>query len=327
MKNIKYLLITIALSTVLFSAPTQCNNIYYGNEAPDIINSKLAPKTKELCYSVFAVMHSGISRTPLWSAEHLTREGLSSKSERTNDFHPEDRLPLDERAELNDYARSGYDRGHMAPSADMPNQEAQHESFTLANMIPQVPENNRGIWAHIEGATRNLTKDRGELYVVTGPIFIGSNLQRIGGRVLIPTKIYKAIYDPSNGFAGAYIVDNAEGNSYKVISIAELEQLSGLDLFPKLSASSKQHAMSLPEPSGSSSSGSKNLKNTISIKIQASQTIPTVSTNNAQECKGKKTCREMDSCEEAKFYLKNCGVTKIDGDGDGIPCEKLCRGK
>lgn len=325
MQSLKYLLTAITLSTALFSAPTQCNNIYYSNEAPDIVNTKLTPKTKELCYSVFAVMHSGISRTPLWSAEHLTRAGLSSKSERTNDFHAEDRLSPDERAELDDYARSGYDRGHMAPSADMPNQEAQHESFTLANMIPQVPANNRGIWAHIESATRNLAKDRGEIYVVTGVVFIGSNIQRIGGRVLIPTKIYKAIYDPSSGFSGAYIVDNAEGNNYKVISISELEQLAGITLFPQLSNSSKEHAMKLPEPSASHGKKTKDIDAPVPTLYQAPQAVSTAPMN--QECRGKRTCKEMSSCEEAKFYLNNCGVTNIDGDGDGIPCEKLCRGK
>ena len=111
MKELKLLLISIALSTTLFSAPTQCGSIYYGNEAPDIVNTKLTPKNKELCYSSFAVMHSGVSRTPLYVGEHLTRASLSSKSERTNDFHPEEKLASEERAELDDYARSRYDLG------------------------------------------------------------------------------------------------------------------------------------------------------------------------------------------------------------------------
>lgn len=320
MRTLKYLLLTLALSATLFSAPTQCNNIYYGNEAPDIVNTKLTPKTKELCYSVFAVMHSGISRTPLWSAEHLTRAGLSTKSERTNDFHSEDKLSSDERSELNDYARSGYDRGHMAPSADMPSPTAQHDSFSLANMIPQNSENNRGIWAHIEGATRDLAKERGEIYVVTGVIFMGSNLQRIGGRVLIPTKIYKAVYDPSSGFSGAYIVDNAQDDNYQVISIAQLEQLSGIKPFPKLSASAKQHAMSLPAPSNGRNSNSRSNH---TVQSETAYVPPVASASN--ECKGKKTCKEISSCAEAKFYLNHCGVTRIDGDADGIPCEKLCR--
>jgi endonuclease YncB( thermonuclease family) len=50
------------------------------------------------------------------------------------------------------------------------------------------------------------------------------------------------------------------------------------------------------------------------------------STTNASSftCGSKRYCKEMSSCEEAKFYLQQCGATKIDGDGDGVPCEKLC---
>ncbi len=42
-------------------------------------------------------------------------------------------------------------------------------------------------------------------------------------------------------------------------------------------------------------------------------------------CSGKKTCSEMINCDEAKFYLNNCGVSRLDGDKDGIPCESLCK--
>jgi endonuclease YncB( thermonuclease family) len=42
-------------------------------------------------------------------------------------------------------------------------------------------------------------------------------------------------------------------------------------------------------------------------------------------CGAKRTCREMASCEEAKFYLTVCGLKRLDGDGNGIPCETLCR--
>lgn len=248
MKPLLFFYSSLLLCASLFSAPTQCDGLYFGNEAPDILNTKLLPKTQELCYGSFAVMHSGISRTPLWSAEHLTKERLRHKGKRTNDFHPEERLSNDERAELADYVRSGYDRGHMAPAADMPNKKSQHECFTLANMVPQNSENNRGIWSAIEGATRNLTNEKGSLYVITGPIFSGSQIKRIGGRVLVPTKLYKAIYDPSSGKGAAYLVANATSNDYEVISIAQLEQMSGLNLFPKMSSSTKEKAMDLPDP-------------------------------------------------------------------------------
>jgi len=248
MKIFNALLGSLIITTTLFGAPTQCQGIYYSNEAPDILNPKLETKTKELCYTSFALMHSGISRTALWSAEHLTREGLQSKSKRTNDFHPDDGLSSSERSELSDYSRSGYDRGHLSPSADMSTPTAQHECFTLANMVPQNGDNNRGIWADIENATRQLAKEKKELYVITGPLFIGSNIQRLKGRVFIPTKIYKAIYDPSSGQGAAYIVNNSAGRDYTVMSIGELEKTAGINLFPKMSPSSKKSAMDLPVP-------------------------------------------------------------------------------
>lgn len=252
MKLFQYSFITITgallLSATLHANSTRCDGIYYANNAPDILNNKLTAKTDELCFSSFAVMHSGISRTPLWSAEHLTRDHLQSKSKRANNFHPEEHLNPNLRAELRDYAHSGYDRGHMAPAADMPTSQAQHECFTLANMVPQNGDNNRGIWASIEESTRELTKQKGELYVITGPLFIGKSLQRIGGRVLVPTKIYKAIYDPYSTKAAAYIVDNTAGENYQVISIAQLEQLSGINFFPKMDEYSKNTAMNLPNP-------------------------------------------------------------------------------
>lgn len=267
MKLYLALITSLTLSTTLFCAPTQCDGLYYHNEAPDILNAKLLPKTKELCYSGFAIMHSGVSRTPLWSAEHLTRENLRHKSKRTNDFHPEEQLPNDERAELGDYARSGYDRGHLAPAADMGNKQAQHECFTLANMVPQVSENNRGIWSAIEGSTRHLTNQKGSLYVITGAIFSGSQVKRIGGRVLVPTKLYKAIYDPASGKAAAYLVNNEPSNEYKVISISELEKQSGIKLFPKMSISAKEDAMELPEPRGYNGDSYNNKSNQDIMKL------------------------------------------------------------
>ena len=267
MKALISLLTSLIFSTALFGAPTQCDGLYYNNEAPDFLNVKLSPKTKELCYSSFAVMHSGISRTPLWSAEHLTREGLRHKSKRSNDFHPEHRLPSDERAELADYSRSGYDRGHMAPAADMGGKKAQHECFTLANMVPQNSNNNRGIWSAIEGATRRFTNQKGELYVITGPVFDTAAVKRVGGRVSVPSKLYKAIYDPSSRQAAAYLVANEPSNDYEVVSISHLEHLTGVRFFPKMSPSSKQKAMTLPVPQQHHGGSYNNLTNKEMINI------------------------------------------------------------
>lgn len=247
----------IATVTVLISftisalaAQTDCPEHFTNGQAPDLINQKLSMSARDVCYSGFAIKHSGVTRTPLYAAEHLTRDRLQQGKglKRQSQFHPDEHIPPSERAELQDYARSGYDRGHVAPSADMFDVQSQQECFTLANMVPQVPENNRGPWEAIESTVRKLTQEKGELYVVSGPIFKGSNLQRIGGAVMVPTQLFKAIFDPKKRQAGAYLLDNAEGVTLQRISIAELEKLTGISIFPSVGQELKATVMELPEP-------------------------------------------------------------------------------
>jgi len=227
------------------AAPTFCPEHFTGGQAPDLINLKLAARTRDICYSGFALKHSGITRTSLYSAEHLTRDHLAQARglKRNSKFHPDPNLPASERAELSHYARSGYDRGHVAPSADMPDKKSQQECFSLANMVPQDPKNNRGVWEGIESAVRTLARDRGDLYVVSGPIYQGDSILRIGGAVMVPTQLYKAVYDPDRREAGAYLVDNAAGARPVMISIAELEKITGISLFPSVSARIKARGM------------------------------------------------------------------------------------
>ena len=129
--------------------PQSCDDHFVAGQAPRITNPKLGNKTETLCFNVFSVLHSGITRTPLWSAEHLQAENIAAAQElsRENSFHSEARLPAGQRAELSDYSRSGYDRGHMAPNGDMPDRDSQRDSFSLANIVPQDGENNRHLWA------------------------------------------------------------------------------------------------------------------------------------------------------------------------------------
>jgi len=139
-------------------AANQCPEHFAGGIAPTVTNSKLQARTQEVCFEAFAVLHSGISRAPLYSAEYLTRANLNAAGalSRKDSFHAESALSARDRAELKDYARSGYDRGHMSPNADFATRSAQAESFSLANMVPQVHANNAGVWAGIEGAARQL---------------------------------------------------------------------------------------------------------------------------------------------------------------------------
>jgi endonuclease G, mitochondrial len=244
--------VTLMLCATVWAAPSACPEHFQSGQAPDIINQKIAAKIRELCNTGFAGLHSGVNRTPLYSAEHLTVDRMEQGrgQKRVNSFHPDDRLPLSERAELADYARSGYDRGHIAPSGDMFDPQSQHESFSLANMIPQEPTINRGVWERIESGVRRMAKTREELFVVTGPLFQGSELQRIGGRVLVPTAIFKGIYDPIRREAGAYVVVNVPGAVPQVVSVTELNKMAWLDIFPAVSAQVKDRTMRLliPKP-------------------------------------------------------------------------------
>ncbi|MDD2271128.1 MAG: DNA/RNA non-specific endonuclease [Desulfuromonadaceae bacterium] len=243
------LFVLLSLSTA-FSAPTICPEHFANGQAPDLINQKLSSKSKDICYSAFALKHSGITRTPLYAAEHLSIDSLSHAKglKRSNKFYPDPNLFSSDRAELRHYARSGYDRGHVAPAGDMPSPGSKQECFTLANMIPQVPSVNRGVWEGVESSVRKLAKARGDLYIVTGPIYSGNSIQRIGGAVMVPTQTFKAVYDPSRNEAGAYLVDNVVGATVQIISIAELDKISGISVFPSINSQVKSNGMRLPEP-------------------------------------------------------------------------------
>jgi endonuclease G len=256
--HITTLLIGALIGTASLAQPASCPEHFAGGDAPEFINEKLVEHTAQLCFEAYAVMHSGISRTPLWSAEHLSRNRLNKAEAMTrrNTFHAEEQLPEDNRAELRDYAHSGFDRGHMSPSGDMPTASAQYESFSLANIIPQNANNNQNLWANIEEQTRDLASRRGELYVISGPMFEGSSIQRINGRVLVPTHVFKAVYDPKRRQGGAYIAPNEPGKDYQTVSIAELEKRVNINLFPDVPADIKHSKMDLPSPA-SRKSGSQ----------------------------------------------------------------------
>ncbi len=244
------LLAAVGNAETLCAAITQWPSQYLSGVAPDIRNLKLAAKTRELGFDNYALMHSGVTKSPLWAAEHLTRSNLLSAEglERRNSFHPEERLPVSERSELRDYAKSGFDRGHVAPNANMPSERAQEQCFSLANMIPQNPDNNRHLWAAIESSVRGMVKSGGDLYVISGPLYLGNTLSQLNGRVFVPTNIFKIVYDPRLKRGAAYYVSNEQGDGWQVLSISQIEKLAGINFFPNLSLAAKELKLMLPDP-------------------------------------------------------------------------------
>lgn len=237
-----------ATSTDLASCKVQ----YVAGAMPAYIHNGLDRRTTTLCYRAFSVGYSGLTRTPLWSAEKLTAEAVVHARElaRVDDFHADEHLSSRDRSTLDDYRRSGFDRGHMAPSGDMPTPEAQAESYTLANIVPQRRELNRYLWSDIEADVRRLARRYAAVYVVTGPVFAGAELDSLRGRVAVPTSTYKAVYIPGQG-AAAYVATNTPQPHLAVLTIDQLAKATGIDPFPGVDRQTKAAAFALPQPDGS----------------------------------------------------------------------------
>lgn len=199
-----------------------------------------APKLRALCFDAFAILHSGNTRTPVYVAERLNRKSLEQGRgvPRTDRFFADARLPRAERAELDDYRRSGYARGHMAPAGDMPSDSAMAQSFSLANMVPQDPKHNSGAWSKIEQDTRKyVMRAQGDVYVITGPAYDRDYATIGAGGVAVPTQLFKLVYDPHTGQSWAHWQQNAPNvRPGAPISYAELTRRIGKELLPALHA-------------------------------------------------------------------------------------------
>ena len=210
---------------------------FFAQGTPPIVEKR--PMQRALCYDAFAILHSGESKTPLLVAQRLNHASVADADEkRTNRFFADARLRYAERAALEDYQGSGYDRGHMAPAGDMPTAQAMAQSFSLANMVPQAPVHNRGAWAtSVEAATRKYaSRASGHVYVITGPIFV-PNIEEspsIGrGKVRVPKYLFKLVYDEDENQAWAYWHENSnETKASAPISYQELVEKTGIKFFP-----------------------------------------------------------------------------------------------
>jgi endonuclease G len=190
-----------------------------------------------------------------WVA-HIISPNVKNRSfSRTNDFREDPTVKTGSSTEKDFFIKSlkpdstyeydgfGYDRGHLAPSADFRwSQQAMSESYYYSNMSPQLPEFNREIWANLESFIREYVGESNEkVYVVTGGI-LNNNLKKIErgvNKVSIPEKFYKVVLDYVGDSISAigFIIPNKQ-TDYPVISYAvtvdEVEKQSGIDFFPAL---------------------------------------------------------------------------------------------
>jgi endonuclease G len=194
----------------------------------------------KICHKYWCFVYSEEHEQSRWVAYKLTAQMLSGDEERDDNFKPDPLVTTGSADEI-DYKSSGYDRGHLAPAADMSfDKTALEESFLFSNISPQLPGFNRGVWKKLETYVRSVAKSLGTVYVVTGPI-LKSGLSEIGKNgVDVPEKYYKTIlYFSDTLITGiAFVMPNqkvVDNNIFNyIVTIDELEKISGIDFWPTL---------------------------------------------------------------------------------------------
>jgi endonuclease G len=193
-----------------------------------------------LRYTGFTISYNEDNEQPAWVAYILTKaEVQSGNEERSENFRPDKNISTGS-ATLKDYSGSGYDRGHMAPAADMKwSPVAMSESFLLSNMSPQEQGFNRGVWSRLETKVRDWAVKNDSILVITGPVLKGINKYIGENRVGVPDYYFKVIADisaPSYKVI-AFLLGNrsSSDNIMKyAVSIDSLERITGYDFFPDI---------------------------------------------------------------------------------------------
>lgn len=200
------------------SAPTSSNGAFsacsdqFPEQRPlqvSAISTQWAPLA--LCSDAFAVLYSGLTKTPMVVVEKLNRQRLQKAAgiERTDQFYADARVPEAWRAVLTDYQGSGFDRGHLAAAANQPSNQAMAQSFALTNMVPQDPTHNRKLWSKLEADTRKYAlRASGNVYVFTGALHEGPTQTLGRSAVWIPSHLFKLVYDEAQQRAWAHVLPN-----------------------------------------------------------------------------------------------------------------------
>ena len=185
----------------------------------------------------YSLLYSEPDEQALWVAYLLTSDETEGNYDRTDNFRADPDIKTGS-AELSDYKGSGYDRGHLAPAADLKwSAESISDSFYLSNMSPQSPGFNRGIWKELENWVRKKAEKNFEIFVVTGPVLSGGPFIKIGrNNVSVPDYYFKVILDyfgPDKKAIG-FILPNESSQkplSEFSVSVDEVEDITGLDFF------------------------------------------------------------------------------------------------
>ena len=173
---------------------------------------------------------------PAWVIYRLTKkQALTKAAKRSNDFKEDPEIPTGS-ATLADYRRSGYDRGHLAPAADMAYSfRTMGDSFFMSNMSPQRPRFNRGIWKDLEAQVRSFAISEHDVYIVTGPVLPNQDRHNWEQSGYCLAHYYKVIYDrtPPEKMIGFILPNDGSERPLQdfAVTVDAVEAATGLDFF------------------------------------------------------------------------------------------------
>lgn len=191
----------ILLFSTLATAKTGCEEYAYEGVFPTT-----TAKVQVLCKNGFAIGYSPQKKTLLWVVERID-PNTNYQIDKRSSFHKDPAVPSNKQASMQDYAGTGYHKGHMVSFEDMSfHPDAAYDSMSFTNVVPQNPTNNTGAWKSLELTARKSAK-LNSIYVVSGVFFEGK-IDYIGDGVPIPTKLFKTIIDPKKQTAKTFILPN-----------------------------------------------------------------------------------------------------------------------
>lgn len=153
--------------------------------------SQSSPDNYLMTGEYFSLSYNRSKGIPNWVMWRLNANSFGD-AKRQNNFRPDNRLPDNwTKVVPFDYSGSGYDRGHICPSADRSSSEGANSStFLMTNMAPQINDLNAGPWEKLETYSRSLARRNHTLYIISGQY---GNNGKIKNKVMIPTNFWKII--------------------------------------------------------------------------------------------------------------------------------------
>lgn len=172
-----------------------------------------------------------------WVAYTLEEKDLKNATYK-RPFFNQDPIVKTASADWRNYKKSGYNKGHLCPAGDRKNSfEEYEETFYTSNISPQKYNFNAGVWNRLEQKVRYWASKYNGVYVITGGV-LSDNLKTIGyEKVAVPNYFYKVLLTKDKKRMIAFLVPHKKSDKalYEfVVSVNDLEKMTGIDFFPKL---------------------------------------------------------------------------------------------